>query len=203
MSEYKTCALAGCDAPVIGPAGKRFCSRAHAQKFHNAARKYDGEKERAQQRARRASDPEKMRSKARQYYAENREHMAGRQKAYYHANRERCKEINKRSRSKSPFQGLLALAKTRAKEKSIAFDLSREWARETWTGKCAVTGIDFVIGDGSGPAPYSPTIDRIDRSKGYTKDNSRFVLMAVNAFKGRGTDADMLFIAKAIVTALS
>lgn len=42
-------------------------------------------------------------------------------------------------------------------------------------------------------------MDRIDSSKGYTQDNCRFILFAVNSFKGVGTDALMLEIAQALL----
>jgi hypothetical protein len=51
----------------------------------------------------------------------------------------------------------------------------------------------------SGVRPYSPSIDRINPLKGYTQDNSRWVLTAVNSFKGEMSDAEMLTIARALV----
>lgn len=201
MEDIRTCALEGCEEP----AKQKFCCRAHAQKFHNSARDYAqfAEKARAYRRAQMNADPEAVRKKARERYAENREYMAARQAAYYHANKDRYKAINRRSYEKNPFRSLLAAAAIRANKRGLPFELTWEWARSVWTGNCSITNIPFVVGDGAGPAPFSPTIDRIDASKGYTPDNSRFILMGVNALKGRGTDADMYVIAEAIVAAKS
>lgn len=49
-------------------------------------------------------------------------------------------------------------------------------------GKCAVSGLFFsgLRVNESRARPYYPSIDRIDSSKGYSKDNVRFVCCAVN-----------------------
>ncbi len=46
---------------------------------------------------------------------------------------------------------------------------------------------------------FSPSIDRIDSSKGYTPDNCQFVLWAINVFKGDGTLEEMYEIATALI----
>jgi len=74
-----------------------------------------------------------------------------------------------------------------------------EWAPTVWTGRCAISGIEFRRGNGCGPSPYSPSIDRIIPALGYTKGNCRFILHALNALKGSGGDEDALAIAKAFV----
>lgn len=192
------CLLPGC-GEQLSPPKTKFCCRKHAQKFHNDERDLPLEQQREYSKNRRAANPEAARERARIYYAKNKERMAARQNAYYHANKERCKAINRRVHERYPFHALLRTAKSRATEKFLQFDLTWEWAKDVWTGKCAITDLPFVKGDGAGPSPYSPSIDRVLASKGYTKDNSRFVLMAVNGLKGRGTDADMYAIARAIV----
>lgn len=198
MSEALICQLPSCGSELMPPKTK-FCCRAHAQKFHNDARQHDTEKARSYQKTRRDADPEAARQRQRDYYAKNADQIAGRQKAYYHSNKEKYQAINKQSYEKYPFQGALASARSRSTKFGYVFELDWEWAKAVWTGKCAITGIPFVRGNGAGPCPYSATLDRIEPSAGYTKDNSRFVLMGVNALKGRGTDADMYAIAEAIV----
>lgn len=90
-------------------------------------------------------------------------------------------------------------ARQRAIKKGVPFDLDVEWARATWTGKCAITGIPFA-GIGVGVvSPFSATVDRIVPEKGYVKGNCRFVLHAINNMKGSGTDEDMVAIARRIV----
>jgi hypothetical protein len=50
-------------------------------------------------------------------------------------------------------------------------------------GKCAVSGLDFSfvrIGDGKAQRPFAPSLDRIDSTKPYTRDNVRIVLQVAN-----------------------
>jgi len=53
------------------------------------------------------------------------------------------------------------------------------------TGKCSVTGIPYVIDyNGSGlKNPFIPSPDRIDPTKGYTKDNVQWVVWIYNSLK--------------------
>jgi hypothetical protein len=49
--------------------------------------------------------------------------------------------------------------------------------------RCALTGIGFdlrVVGIGQARRPFAPSLDRIDSSGGYTRDNTRLVCQAVN-----------------------
>jgi hypothetical protein len=101
--------------------------------------------------------------------------------------------------SSKPWRYLLQSAHLRAKEKGMPFDLTNEWAAARWTGRCEITGLAFLKNAVRGPHPYSPTVDRIAPSKGYTQDNTRFIIWGCNAIKGVGTDADMHRIAKHIV----
>ena len=89
---------------------------------------------------------------------------------------------------------------TRAKEKGIECTIDRDWARRTYTGKCAVSGLDLVPHDGRGHWPLSPSVDRLDQTKGYTPENCRWVCMGVNALRGSGDDKIMILIAKAIAS---
>lgn len=102
------------------------------------------------------------------------------------------------------YSGLLA-AGDRSRQKKHEFTLTAEWAEQTYTGHCSLTGIPFIIA-ARGPAgksglrTYSPSIDRINPLKGYTQDNSRWVLTAVNSFKGTMSDVEMFHIARALLS---
>ena len=98
-----------------------------------------------------------------------------------------------------PYIYLLRCAKQRAKEKGFDYSLSIAWAEARWTGKCELTQILFVVGGNDGPLPFSPSLDRIDRTKGYIDGNSRFILHGLNSLKGRGTDEDMKMICRAVL----
>lgn len=76
--------------------------------------------------------------------------------------------------------------KKSASERELAFDLSKEFIEELFASqnhKCAITKIlfDNRVSGGTGKSnPFRPSIDRIDCSQGYTKDNVRLVCVAVN-----------------------
>ena len=78
----------------------------------------------------------------------------------------------------------LAAAKHRAAKRGLPFELTERWALdkiERQEFKCALTGIPFFA---KHPAlrvhPYSPSFDRIDCAGGYTMDNVRIVVFAIN-----------------------
>jgi len=68
---------------------------------------------------------------------------------------------------------------------------------------CPKTGITFVLnnkGQNIGNRnPYSPSIDKIDPTKGYTKDNCRIVCWWYNVTKQRYSDEEVLNLCKQIV----
>lgn len=124
-------------------------------------------------------------------------------RAYYlandHANAGRSERLYA-ARLTSPWKDMIHAARGRAKAKGVPFDLNDEWGAEHWTGECELTGITFWLGQrSSGPKFFSPSIDRVEPKIGYLKFNCRFVLWCVNAFKSEGTDADMVFVAKALI----
>jgi hypothetical protein len=125
--------------------------------------------------------------------------------AYYYRNREKRKAINlefaRRRSNAAPWTVLVHCARTRAKKAGLPFDIDYPWAEARWDGRCEITGLEFRPnrGHGCGPAPFSPSIDRIIPALGYTKGNCRFILHALNALKGAGTDEDAIAIAKAFV----
>jgi hypothetical protein len=91
-------------------------------------------------------------------------------------------------------------AKARAKKANLPFSLTEEWAINRWTGHCEMTGLKFEIAQkGHKRSIWSPSIDRIAPTKGYTQDNCRFVLFGINSFKHAGTDEDIYRIAEALM----
>lgn len=76
-------------------------------------------------------------------------------------------------------------ARKRAEIKGFDFDLTREWLFERLRAsncRCEVTNIPFQTKTDTDAyrCPYSLSIDRIDNARGYTKDNVRLVLVALN-----------------------
>lgn len=76
-------------------------------------------------------------------------------------------------------------AKRRATRKGREFTIDYQSAYNLWLrcdGKCEITGIpfDFTKLINQKARPFSPSIDRIDNSKGYELENVRVVCIAVN-----------------------
>ena len=71
-------------------------------------------------------------------------------------------------------------------------------------GKCQLTGLffDFKPPNKTSKNPYAPSLDRIDSHKGYSKENCRVVLAAVNTAINEYGDKVMLPILKAMVKAI-
>lgn len=176
------------------------------------------EEQRAKWREAHQRNREKRLARMREYHAAHREeHKAymrqrhqrirevdnPRRLAHHYANQEHANQKRKinlrKSRKELPWKYMLKSAADRAKQKGVPFFLTEEWAANRWTGHCELTGIQFAApGVGQGPKMFSPSLDRIVPSIGYTPENCRFVLWGVNALKGTGTDADMMLIAKAL-----
>lgn len=150
---------------------------------------------------------DRYRANARAEYAENRVEEAAKRRQWFWDNHGVSLEAGRRAYYKSreaiPWLVGLQSAKARCKKSGWEFALTREWAKERWTGRCEITDIPFIISKRPAPFLFSPSIDRIDPERGYVPDNCRFILFAVNAMKGSGTDEDILAIARAIVAKLS
>ena len=94
------------------------------------------------------------------------------------------------------------LAMTNSKRKSIEFDLTVDWFIEHIKPMvCEATGValSFDIDESKNFNPFRPSTDRIDNSRGYTKDNCRIVCVMFNFAKGEHTDADVFRMSKAMV----
>jgi hypothetical protein len=83
---------------------------------------------------------------------------------------------------------LIAGARKRAKAKGLDFDLDVEWVADRIKRGCAILGEPFNL-TGSPPVGYTahpraPSLDRIDSSRGYTRDNVWVICDAINRAKG-------------------
>lgn len=93
--------------------------------------------------------------------------------------RNMCNEC--RDRQRTPEQRLLKEAKYRAKKKGLPFDL--ELSDIVIPATCPVYGMPMQYNTGWN----SPSIDRIENNKGYTKDNIIIVSVKANSHKSTAT----------------
>lgn len=107
---------------------------------------------------------------------------------YQKDNRERFLQTQRTRHSKNklckPTNAMYTGIKSRAKKKNIEFNLSLE---DIVIPKvCPVLGIEIFYGE-SGCSPNSPSVDRIDNNKGYTKDNIIVISNRANFIKRDAT----------------
>jgi len=90
-------------------------------------------------------------------------------------------------------------------------DFDRKYLKELWDAqgaKCAITNIPMTL-DPVGrevrrtKSPYKASLDRIDSSKPYTKDNIQFVCMAVNYMKNEFGNEEIIQFLDSIERTLS
>lgn len=183
------------------PESAKFQSRQN-QERHREARN-------ARTKTWREANKEYVLANDRRRFAEKREEANAERKARYRkfvtenpeVQKQMSRELHAIARQTYPWTASIGRARGRAKKKGVPFELTIEWGEANWTGKCAMTGLPFNMDmpGTCGPKIMSPSIDRIVPSKGYTPDNCRFVLWAINAFKGEGTDEAMLFLASELL----
>lgn len=92
-------------------------------------------------------------------------------------------------------RNLLNAAKNRAGKFERDFELDLEWLATAWPAdnRCPVLGIELGWGDYRGGS--SASIDRIDSTKGYTKDNCRVISWRANRLKSDATFEELQLLA--------
>lgn len=133
----------------------------------------------------------------------NRDENNAKRAVHYYDHREENRPVRAtklhQARKLSTARFSLKGAQERATKKGVPFNLTREYLESIWTGRCAITDFPLSVGKGTGPKFFSPSLDRIVPALGYVEGNVRFVLWAINAFKGEATDNDVYAVACAIV----
>lgn len=70
------------------------------------------------------------------------------------------------------------------------------------SGRCALTGFELTAHRGKGLIPTNITIDRIDNSLGYSRDNVQLVCRKANEMKGTTTEEELLEWCAAVIQTL-
>jgi hypothetical protein len=100
-----------------------------------------------------------------------------------------------RDRAKDPRRSMVRGAKDRAREKGMDFDLHP--SDVVIPEVCPILGIALVVGTGTkGGTDNSPSIDRVDNSRGYTWDNVLVVSRRANMLKNCATLEELHKITK-------
>lgn len=133
-------------------------------------------------------------AKAASYVARNREQVSAWQVAYRAANRDRLQVQTAAYRAANPARVLFNDARKR--EHVRTFTLADVQALLDATPSCLFTGRPFTSDKlpHQHRAPWKPSLDRIDDTKGYEVGNVRIISTWANI--ARGTMSDAMFVAK-------
>lgn len=106
-------------------------------------------------------------------------------------------ECNLYRKRYNPYYMYLRDVEKRANKKKFEFDLNEEFIKKLLEGeqnsKCAVTGVEIEVKHPRDEYTLYDTasLDRIDSSKGYTKDNVRWVMLGINYMKMSAEDSEL------------
>lgn len=127
-------------------------------------------------------------------------------KLYYLENSERINEQRKARRNSSVRGRMLAIcgnARQRAKSKDWGFNLTLDYLCGLWEiqeGKCAISGLPMSLQkEDKRWSSNMVSLDRIDSSLGYTKDNVWLVCTRVNFAKGTQSYEDFVEMCRHVV----
>ena len=122
---------------------------------------------------------------------------------YKKAYSENRKRVNEATALNNVLKVRLHDALVRSKKKNLFIDITIKDLQELWNkqdGKCALTGFPMTLIWGTGVKNiYNLSIDRIDSSKGYTRDNIQLVCSAANMMKGYMEYNELIQFCKAII----
>lgn len=96
-----------------------------------------------------------------------------------------------------PLRSLICNAKQRARRKKIPFDLVE--SELEIPDQCPILGIPILREISKGQTHNSPSIDRIDNAKGYTKNNVQIISWRANDLKRDATPEELQKIADYLV----
>ena len=88
---------------------------------------------------------------------------------------------------------MIGHARNRAKEKGLEHSLKKEDLK--FPKLCPVLGYPLKCNRGGSAAPDSPSIDRINNQKGYTKDNVNIISFEANTIKGSANSEKLYKVA--------
>lgn len=124
------------------------------------------------------------------YYEANKEQMNKTSKEWYERHKDDPKFIEKRKLKheeyliKHPERELLRAAKSRAKAGDLEFNLVEEDI--VIPPVCPILRVPLER-----KTPYAPSVDRIDPTKGYTKDNIQIISKKANTMKSNATREEL------------
>lgn len=112
-------------------------------------------------------------------------------KEYFKKNRDKINERKRERRDKYPERELIEAAKKRAKQNNLDFNITKEDI--IVPNKCPLLGLKIKRNKNIAK-DNSPSLDRIDNSKGYVKGNVRVISFLANRLKNNHTRNEIKII---------
>lgn len=159
------------------------------REYQREWRKVNAAKCRAYEAAYRKANREKRRESNRNSIAKVRAAMSLEERVVY--NKKDNAEHKSRHRA-NPAKQMYANARSRARAVGMVFNI--ELSDIVVPAICPILGIPLVVGEGKHVAG-SPSLDRIDNTKGYIKGNVQVISRFANTMKNRGTPHELLRLA--------
>ena len=131
-----------------------------------------------------AKNREKIKEYRAEYYNKNKETLLANQREYYATDYGRRVKI-------------VMKAKERASQIGLEFNLSADDI--VLPEFCPYLGISLTHNLGKGQLPTNSSLDRIDSSKGYTKDNVQVISRLANTMKSNATEEQLILFAKNVL----
>jgi hypothetical protein len=91
-------------------------------------------------------------------------------------------------------------ARQRAKEKNLPYDLTAQHVYAITPTHCPVFGTEFAFSGNGVTCPNSPSLDRLDSTKGYVKGNVVVISVKANSIKSAYGSADLAAVAAWLTT---
>ena len=189
---------------------------AYDKKYYEENKEAIRERKKKYNKKYREENIEVIREREKKYYEENKEAIAAygkkyreenievireRKKKYREENKEAIREGQKKYREENNnpnsdmfFKYRLRGLKNRAKSGGKEFNLDVEYLRTIYPedGKCPALGIKFELGK----RDTTPSLDRIDNSRGYVKGNVQWVSVKANCIMYNATPKEVMKVAK-------
>jgi hypothetical protein len=134
---------------------------------------------------------EKRRECGRRSYYKHQEERIEHSRKWRSKNREYHNAICKVWKDNNPLKLIIKDVKKRAKLKGLEFSLTHEDI--SIPDVCPILDIPLFRGKGKQTA-NSPSIDRIDSTKGYTKDNIQIISTKANTIKSNATFSELVLV---------
>ena len=104
--------------------------------------------------------------------------------------RERHKEWSRErwhlNANEAPWKNALQRCKVRSRKSKIECTINADFLKSIWTDVCPILGIPLIVAKGK-MTDNSPSVDRIDPSKGYVPGNVVVISNRANMIKNCGT----------------